>query len=314
MQYYFSDSSVKYEHEVFKSKYCKNRLFSYAYKNTIKRLFGIYADLYMKDLVNLSEVSLIIDSGAYSVWNSKGKKPIVIDEYIKFCDDIENMFAGLFKKIEYVNLDVIPGERDRKPTKSEILEAQETSWENYLYISERLPNTLAVFHQGDEWQYLDYIEERTTRYCVSPANDRSTQSKLTWLNEVFGKIDDNAKPHGLGFSAASVSRQNSWYSFDAATHALRAAFGTVVYFNGHDMMDIVFSDVRGPAETGTHFLKLPVMEQMKLKDEFKLIDPMFTYTSLTESGQMRHLINCYYMSKYYEKYNYNHQAIQTSLF
>ena len=80
------------------------------------------------------------------------------------------------------------------------------------------------------------------------------------------------------------------------------------------MMDIVFSDVRGPDDTGTHFLKFSVMEQLKLKEEFLAIDKMFTYDNLIASGQTRHLLNCYFMSKYYEKYNYTTQVIQGSLF
>ena len=313
MNYYFSDSAVRYDHEEFKVKYCKNRLFSYAYKSAVRRFFLIYLDLWYNDRIDLKDHSVIIDSGAYSVWNS-GKKPIDIDEYIKFCLDIHDMFGHMFKKIEYVSLDVIPGEKGRETTPDDIKYAQETGWSNYEYIFDRVPNVLGVFHQGDDFQYLHDMENKSDRYCVSPRNDASTDVKLAWLNDVFRVIKNNAKPHGLGFSSQSVSKHNDWYSFDAATHALRAAFGTVVYFNGEQMMDFVFSDVRLPEDTGTHYLKLKPREQMLLRDEFLAIDEQFTFDNLVESGTTRHLINCYFMSKYYEKYNYSRQAIQESLF
>ena len=305
---YFSDASVKEEDELFIFKHTKHRLISYHYKNAVYKFIDICL---RNDLAK--DICFLVDSGAYSIWNS-GKPPLKVDIYKDFCLDVIDKAKGQFKKLEFINLDKIPGIRNTVVTREHIEEAQVKSWENYLYLHERIPNVLPVFHQGDDFKYLTMIENITSRYCVSPANDRSTNSKLLWCNEVFGRINENAMPHGLGFSSSVVAKKNKWYSFDAATHALRAAFGTLIYYNGVEMMDIVCSNVRTNEDTGTHFHNFSKIEQDMIEDSLKELRSDFTIASVFNDGKIRKLANICYMSRFYNDFVPQRQLIQKSLF
>ena len=305
---YFSDSGIKEEDELFIHKHTKHRLISYHYKSAVLK----FIDICLKHDI-AKDISFIVDSGAYSIWNS-GKPPLKVQVYEDFCHDVIKRSKNGFKTLEFINLDVIPGTRNIPVTYEDIQEAQIKSWENYIYLNKSIPNVLPVFHQGDDFKYLKMIEDTTLRYCISPANDRSTPSKLLWCNEVFSKINKEAKPHGLGFSTSEVVKCNDWYSFDAATHALRAAFGTLVYYNGDKMMDIVFSDRRGPKDTGTHFYKFSQTEQKLIAESIEAIGEQFNVDTMFADGKTRKLANIYYMSKFYNDFKAPKQIIQQNLF
>jgi len=313
MKYYFSDSGFSKDVEDFVCVYAKNRLISYHYKSAIKKYIELYS-VYDQNTLDLAEYSLLIDSGAYSIWNS-GQPPINPAKYAYFCQDFLNSISHLnFKTIEFINLDVIPGVKNQPLTHDQIKYAQEKSWENYLFLNDKIPNLLPVFHQGDSFEYITKIEQLTKRYCISPANDKSVKQRLMWIQDVYRQASIDFKPHGLGFSNTSIAKANPWYSFDASTHALRAGFGVIMYSNGKDLIDIVFSDVRTKEDTGTHFGNLSKPEQQRILSEFLEIDPIFTYENVLSSGKYRKMLNMYFVSKFYETLPEPKNIIQGNLF
>ena len=102
------------------------------------------------------DIHFLVDSGAYSIWNS-GKPPLKVEIYEAFCLDVIKKAKGEFKKLEFINLDKIPGERNVPVTQEDIEEAQQVSWKNYLYLKDKVQNVLPVFHQGDDFLYLTMI-------------------------------------------------------------------------------------------------------------------------------------------------------------
>ena len=250
VKYYFSDSSFNADDELFYCKYALNRLISYHYKTSLYKYIDIYRKLH-GEYLDLNNYNLLIDSGAYSIWNS-GK--------------------------------------------------------NYV------PNLLPVFHQGDSFEYLHEIEKYTLRYCVSPANDKSVSQRLLWIQDVFKVANPNFKPHGLGFSNATIAKANPWHSFDASTHALRAGFGVIMYKIDDKLLDIVVSDVRTPETTGTHFKNFTKLEQQKILNDLQQVDDRFTYDNIVKEGKIRKMINVYNVSRYYESFSKPTNVIQETLF
>ena len=75
---------------------------------------------------------LVVDSGAYSMW-SRGKE-FDMDEYINFLNSnkvIETCFWA-------AEADVIPGRMNVDPTEEERAAAPEKSWNNFLYMIDRV--------------------------------------------------------------------------------------------------------------------------------------------------------------------------------
>lgn len=313
VRYYFSDSSFSQDVEDFVCRYAKNRLISYHYKSAVKKYIELYS-VYSQNTLDITQYSLLIDSGAYSIWNSE-QPAINPAEYAFFCQELLQSVTHLnFKNIEFINLDVIPGVKNQPLTADQIKYAQEKSWENYIFLKDKVPNLLPVFHQGDSFEYITKIEESTLRYCLSPANDKSTSQRLLWIQDVYRYANSKFQPHGLGFSNSTIAKANPWYSFDASTHALRAGFGVVMYCNGEDLIDIVFSEVRTSEDTGTHFGNFSKTEQKRLLNEFLQINPIFTFDNIMNSGKYRKMLNMYYVSKFYETLPSPLNLVQESLF
>lgn len=170
----------------------------------------------------------ILDSGAFSVWN-RGET-IDLDQYIQFCVDHADCSY-------FVNLDIIPGKPNdvKSKTPSLIESACQGGWDNYQRMIKRLPleKVVPVFHQGDSYDWLEkYLDFGTPYLGISPANDRTTEQKMTWLAEVKKYIFDSAgrpivKTHGFAVTAFRLMKFMQWHSVDSASWVRSAAYGTV---------------------------------------------------------------------------------------
>ena len=97
---------------------------------------------------------LLIDSGAFSI--HKSKKEVPLQDYIDFLNANHEYLDY------YIQLDDIPGEWGRKPTPEEVADSPKKTWENYLYMVDRLvepKKLLPVFHQGEDFDYLRQMLE-----------------------------------------------------------------------------------------------------------------------------------------------------------
>jgi len=174
-------------------------------------------------------MGMILDSGAFSAWTKKTE--IDLDEYIHF-------YKRHKRYIDYiVNLDVIPGEWGRTPTKAEAEKACDKGFENYDYmLSKNIPHEklIHVFHMGDDYSYLERMFAECTDYIgISPANDKTTGQKIKWLDTVYGDYvcDKKGMPkvrtHGFGVTALNIMIRYPWYSADSTSWTLTSRFGCI---------------------------------------------------------------------------------------
>ena len=101
-----------------------------------------------------SNSKLFIDSGAFSA-HTKGVE-IDVDEYIEYLNANDDAFTI------YAQVDKIPGRFGQPKTREQKLEAPKISWENYLYMVDKLKSPkklLPVFHQGEDFKWLHNILE-----------------------------------------------------------------------------------------------------------------------------------------------------------
>lgn len=106
----------------------------------------------------------MIDSGAFSVWNSGGK--IDLDSYIKYCKERPNLSV-------IVGLDVIPPKGAKLTDELKDKVATE-GWNNYLKMIRHLPmeKVVAVFHRGDSYKWLEKMLDFGCPYIgLSPRHD-----------------------------------------------------------------------------------------------------------------------------------------------
>lgn len=180
---------------------------------------------------------LFIDSGAFSIHT--GKATTTVDEYIEFLNSIDDDIDV------FAQLDTIPGKFGQPKSKEDYEESARKSWENYLYMRERVksPNKLMpVYHYGEDisalknilnWKdengnHLDYIG-------LSPANDVSVANKNIYLkemNEIIAASDNpNVKTHLYGYTSLEGLSKLACYSADSISHRLISGYAKILSAN-----------------------------------------------------------------------------------
>jgi len=170
----------------------------------------------------------MLDSGAFSAWTKKIN--IDLDKYIAFCLEYNSY-------IDYVvNLDVIPGEWGQKALPSaEIERSASKGWANYQYmLSKGIPKDklIHIFHQGEDFKWLEKMVAVIPYIGLSPANDRSTSEKQQWLDDCMKYVcDDKGYPkvkwHGFAVTSLRLMFRYPWYSVDSTSWVMTSRMGGV---------------------------------------------------------------------------------------
>lgn len=210
-----------------------------------------------------NDISIILDSGAFSAW-TRGAE-INIDEYCQFCLENQDIFDYV------VNLDVIPGKfGNKKLGREEIERSASKGYENYLYLlSKGVPKEklIHVFHQNEDFSWLKRMVKEMEYIGLSPANDRTTPEKIAWLDLCMQHVlDDKGMPlvkfHGFAVTSLRIMMRYPWYSVDSTSWVMRSRMGSVLvprYKKGdwiydEDSWKVIVSS-RSPAaqDAGKHF-------------------------------------------------------------
>lgn len=187
-----------------------------------------------KDLLKeFGTKEVIIDSGAFSVWNKGGT--IDINAYVDFC-------LALPQTWTFVNLDVIP---KTGSSKEDIEECCKQGYENYLFLKSKINNILPVYHYGDDIKWMHKYLEHTNYIGVSPANDIHEKEKRKWLKTTFKELDiknTKIKTHGFGYSSFEGLTMFPFYSIDSISykHIQMHIKGKKTQFWANSFMDFVF--------------------------------------------------------------------------
>jgi hypothetical protein len=193
----------------------ENVLISYAFYKSIDQVKDLFKDYEPKNL--------IIDSGAFSVWTRN--EFIDIDKYAEFCFEIKKHFVN--STVSYVNLDVLPGKFGKRPTQEQRQHSAEQGWKNMLYLEAKGLKVIPVFHQHEDFEWLDKLRNHCDYIGISPANDVSMNEKLNWLNKVFSVIKDTIKTHGFAVTSYSQLSKYPFYSVDSSSWTAPARFGSI---------------------------------------------------------------------------------------
>lgn len=185
------------------------------------------------DDCNSSHGKLLIDSGAFSAHTKNTS--IDVDSYIEYINSISK-YVTIFAQ-----LDCIPGEFAKPKTRQQLIEAPIKSWENYLYMVERVeePDKLIpVFHQGEDFRWLKNILEYTNRgkhipyIGISPANDKHPKDKEYFISQCFDVIKRSSNPdvctHAFGMTYLEILERYPFTSADSTTWLMNAINGMIM--------------------------------------------------------------------------------------
>ena len=123
----------------------------------------------------------------------------------------------------------------------QILKAPEISWENYLYMRQKVksPNKLLpIFHRREDFKYLKQMLETTFdgKYIpyigIAATTDSSVKEKKEWFDKVFKIIKNssnpNVKTHAFGMTSLKLLEKYPFTSADSTSWIMTGANGAIM--------------------------------------------------------------------------------------
>ncbi len=256
---------------------------------------------------------LFIDSGAFTAW-TKGVI-LDVDEYINFINTYTEHLE-LFACI-----DNIPGTFDRTPTLTERKESPILTWENYLYMRERVKEKdklLVTFHLGEDLNVLNNILEtkidgkHIPYIALGGTVGSPIPQKKKWYSTVFKVIkqssNPNVKTHAFGMTSVDILEMYPFTSADSTSWKMTGVYGYILTEFGQ----IKISD-RSNGEEPNSFENLTLKQQDKVLGRLKELG--VTYEQCQVDGDTRAYVNAMYQLDWAENYKYKgNNRYQKTLF
>jgi len=230
---------------------------------------------------------LMIDSGAFSIM-TRGAK-LDVESYGRFLVDY-----GYWAQYK-INFDVIPPVGEVTP--EQCIECAEAGWKNYLYLKGLgVQGLMPVYHLGEPLYFFDRMLDTVEGViAVSASSSWVSSMQQRWYEEIFTHIARRGGPlpklHLLGELNAAINRL-PWYSVDAASPFLQAAYGGVALFvyeegegKGLRQIALLHFNKRGqarsrggggkPAASYTSMEEYPPLVQETFNRAYEKAEPLF---------------------------------------
>jgi len=219
MNLYLSGSLVKGDAEIIERILHLDgyRLCTYAYPKEA----AIYLDI--ADALGI-RAHMMMDSGAFTSWNSG--KPVQLEKLLAYNMDILNRYGDRHDFV-FISLDVMPGERGRKPTEVELKQGMKKSYENFLELQAAIPcPVLPVYHSGEPLALRNMYLNKTDYICLSMNQGMGEKYRVEWATRVQVP---GVKMHGLAATGNQMIQYVDWFSVDSAAWIMMAAMGTIYW-------------------------------------------------------------------------------------
>jgi len=242
---------------------------------------------------------IMLDSGAFSAWMKQ--KKISLNDYIQYIKKNEEY-------VDYiVNLDVIPGSFGKKNlSKKDIKKSAKLGWKNYKKIINSGINEskiIHVFHQDEDFKYLKQMMNKMDYIGISPANDRTTNEKIEWLNKCMKYIlNKKGRPiikfHGFAVTSLPLILKYPWYSIDSTSWVTFGRYGAILMpkttlgrLDYRKPPNVIFVSDKSTKKdiVGKHIDSVSKYERKKIKEYIEEMG--FSFSKLTSDGLERDRFN-----------------------
>jgi len=92
-----------------------------------------------------------------------------------------------------------------------------------------------IFHQHEDFKWLDKLSASSDYIGISPANDQSVKVRTIWLEKVFSRLPKGIKTHCFGLTAAKVMKLFPFFSCDSSSWLVGARYGIKLVWNGNTL-------------------------------------------------------------------------------
>ena len=257
-----------------------------------------------KFLENTKNQKVFVDSGAYSVNNSGAT--VNIDEYIDFINSHD-------EPLVWAQLDVIP----KKPKAAkDILDATNGTWENYLYMMEKLTpqnrkKLLPVYHFGEPYSALlrilntEVYGSLPTYIALGGGYGGNVNNLMRYYTNMFDIIkhskNPNVKVHAFGMTRFDYLDKFPFYSADSTTWLMTSINGKIhCYKSGKT---IVVSD-RQATNAKDHINHFHPEKRQLILDEIEKYGNGVTLEELSTDYNARLRYNRNFFQWWADRYEY----------
>lgn len=176
---------------------------------------------------------VVIDSGAFTVWNQKRKgkkniKEIDIEEYCAFLHANPHLTGA-------VSLDVIQGTAEEQLNNL-----------NFMKAAMVPVPVWPVFHEGDDFELLrEYIRSGYRKIAIAGTVNRGKPELMNWMWKVleFAQPSESLQYHGLAMTQIQISKDFAGY-LDSVDSSTWLAFARHGFDNNRPILDEVIKDTR----------------------------------------------------------------------
>lgn len=270
----------------------QNILFSYEFGKRLK----------LENIVKGNFPKIFVDSGAYSMW-TKGAQ-VNVDEYIKWLND----------RADYIDLcgqvDAIPGTKEGGASYNEVREAAQKTWENYLYMRERMlrpESLLYTFHVGEPREFLKQALEWTDNHgnripyiALGGMVGKTALVRRNFLEMCFNIISNSSNPdvkvHAFGMTSMDLLSEFPIASCDSTSWIMVGANGNILTDVGTVSVSV------NQSHMPNHFSHLPAEQRAEFEKE--IAEFGFTLEELSLERNARILHNARYMKDRISKIKY----------
>jgi hypothetical protein len=248
---------------------------------------------------------MFIDSGAFSMAHSN--VPINIDEYIEYINQNDNVEV-------WAELDSIPYPiLDSKTAR----ESADKSWENYLYMMERVKpesrhKVIPVYHLGEPYDHLQRmlnteIDGKLIPYIgIGGRHGFHKKAHDIYYSNMFRIIkaskNPNVKIHAFGMTVLELLEKYPFYSADSTTWLMIGANGGI---QTKTCGIISVSEWKKHNKDSAWQLSKPMYEKL-----LKEVDEKgFTLEQLSTDYKARHKFNAIYYKEWADNYEFKDPAV-----
>jgi hypothetical protein len=245
----------------------------------------------IQEIRDPSEITLLLDSGAFTAWKRK-EKDIEVETLLGVLQKVFKYADGRFKEVFAISLDKIPGQPGTTPSNEEVAEAIRISDNNHHILSKEFGNRiLPVFHQGEpRSRFYEVLALNPEYTCVSPRNDVHEAARRHWSQRVHKLLPDNVRTHGLATTGGEMMLEVPWYSIDSAAIIQAAAFGKIFIPSKNQLLLISVS--KQSPNKRHHYKHLSTMGPIVKAQVEELMDRVkVTHHEIETEGGARELIN-----------------------
>lgn len=278
-------------------KHNYNKLFSYVNdQSSIQKWINTYKEC------PKTQSKLFIDSGAFSAW-TKGTT-IDVDEYINWLNERKD-YIYLFGQV-----DSIPGNIKTGHTTEQVYEAAQSTWNNFLYMYERVENKeglLYTVHVGEPLTFLQQALEwrdkngQALKYiALGGMVGKNKTLKENFISQCYEVIkrssNPNVKVHAFGMTSLDLLEKYPITSADSTGWLMTAITGSIMT----PMGTICLSEQT--LKDSNNYAKLSTEAQNDILNYIKKLG--FTYEQLRTDLYYRQKANVIYIENWCKQYAY----------